>query len=153
MMMMKSIFALAAFAVSAFAQGATIAFPPDGTTVTAGQNFTIDIARGLTLTPSQEVSVAIGLLSCSSFGFDGNCSTVDVSEIFGDILYAGPYTPTLHTGPSPIFIDFYQNFTLTVPANFTVGQASLNVAHFSLIGAGPFPNLEVKNITLNVVAA
>ncbi|THH26700.1 hypothetical protein EUX98_g7494 [Antrodiella citrinella] len=153
MMFMKSIFALAAFATAVYAQSVTIAAPVEGTSVTAGQNFTVDIARPNTLSPSQEVAVVIGLVSCSEAPFNGNCASFDVSQIFGTILYNGPYTPTLHNGPSPDFIDFYQNFTLTVPSWFTPGSASLNVAHVSLIGAGPFPDLEVKNITLNVVAA
>jgi len=150
-MMMKSIFALAGFAVSAYAQSIVIAGPPEGFTVIAGQTFVVDIARPNTLSSSQEVSVAIGIVPCAQFV--GGCAANNVTDILGDVLYAGPYSPTHHPGTPPQDIEFYQNFTLTVPANFLTGQATLNVAHFSLIGASLSPNLEVKNITINVSAA
>ena len=72
------------------------------------------------------------MLSCVDFG--NNCTNVDVSEDFGTILFAGPYAPTHHQGGSPQFIEYYENFTVTVPATFAPGQAALNVAHFNLIG-------------------
>ncbi|TCD68506.1 hypothetical protein EIP91_010562 [Steccherinum ochraceum] len=147
MMMTKYILALAAFVVSAAAQSITIAAPADGSTVTAGQTITVDVARANTLTPSQEVSVAIGLLNCGT-----SCSGIDPTQRFGQVVFAGPYTPSLHSS-GPDFIDFYQNYSVTIPQNFAGSQASLNVAHFSLIGAGPFPNLETKSITLNVAAS
>ncbi|TCD68507.1 hypothetical protein EIP91_010563 [Steccherinum ochraceum] len=147
MMMTRSMLALAVFAISATAQSITIAAPTDGSTVTAGQAITVDIARPNTLSPSQEVSVAIGLLNCGK-----SCAGIDPSQRFGEILFAGPYAPTQQPS-GPDHIDFYQNFTVTIPQSFAGSQASLNVAHFNLIGAGPFPNLETKNITLNFAAS
>ncbi|KAH8091043.1 hypothetical protein BXZ70DRAFT_909919 [Cristinia sonorae] len=149
MQMTKSLLALAALATSAFAQSIAITGPPAGTTVTAGQGFVVDIARPNTLSPSQEVAVVVALSSCGSFG-GGTCDFVTPDQVLGRILYSGPYTPTHHTDSAPGSIEFYQNFTVTVPDNFAKGPASLNVAHFNLIGAGPFPSMEVKNITVIV---
>ena len=48
-MLMNFIFALAAFAVGAFAQSVVIAAPDAFTNLTAGQSFTVDIARPVRL--------------------------------------------------------------------------------------------------------
>ncbi|KAJ5343405.1 hypothetical protein N7541_007967 [Penicillium brevicompactum] len=42
----------------------------------------------------------------------------------------------------------YQNFTVTVPSAFAVGQAQVNVAHTTLIGAGPYHDPETLNQTI-----
>lgn len=83
-----------------------------------------------TLTGSQEVSVAIGLLSCAGRAPPGTCDGIDFTEQIGTALYAGPYAPQLRPGGS----DLFENFTVTVPEGFPSGAASLVVAHFSLVG-------------------
>ena len=81
-----------------------------------------------TLTGSQDVSIAIGLQTCSQF--EDGCAPLPITEIMGDILYAGPYSPQLHeTYKAP-----YQNFSVLVPESFPTGLASLSVAHFVLVG-------------------
>ncbi|THH17857.1 hypothetical protein EUX98_g9050, partial [Antrodiella citrinella] len=84
---------------------------------------------------------------------NGSCAQIDPQQDFGNILFAGPYTPTHHPGSPPQTIEFYQNFTLTVPANFAVGSALVNVAHLSLVGAGGTPTLDFSDVTVNVAAA
>jgi len=70
------------------------------------------------------MAVAIGISSCGPRG----CQPA--SNVMGTILYNGPFSPQFHeTGPPP-----YQNFSVTVPADFTKGEAQINVAHATLIG-------------------
>lgn len=75
------------------------------------------------------MSVAIGLLSCASFP-DGSCDFIDVSQDLGTVLFAGPYAPQLTDSAKPP----NENFTVQVPDSLPLGTASLNVAHFSLVG-------------------
>lgn len=74
------------------------------------------------------MAIAIGLLSCGQS--EDGCSSVDVTQDLGDVLYTGPYNPQRHETSKPP----YQNFSLFIPETFTVGSASLNVAHFVLVG-------------------
>ncbi|TCD60084.1 hypothetical protein EIP91_010769 [Steccherinum ochraceum] len=145
-MMMQFVFALLAFAGVALAQGVQITAPLPGATVVAGSTFGIDIARPNSLSSSQDVSVAIGLATCGT-----SCDANDTSDTFGTILFAGPYNPTHHGLPSPEGLDYYSNYTLAVPGLFPPGEASLKVAHFTLIGAGMNPYIDTHNITVNVV--
>ena len=81
----------------------------------------------MTLSSSQEVAVVIGFWACN-----GPCNETDVSQIMGNVVYNGPYSPQL---VDPGFKPPYQNFTVTVPSHFVPGsEVSLNVAHFTLIG-------------------
>lgn len=84
----------------------------------------------MTLTGSEDVSIVIGLESCSAF--PNGCSPVDMTEIMGTLLYVGPYNPQLDE--SQPWKEPYQNFSVLVPSTFTLGPASLNVAHFVLVG-------------------
>ncbi len=95
-----------------------------------------------TLTGSQEVSVAIGLLSCAGQAPPGTCDGIDTTEEIGTPLYAGPYTPQLRPGGS----DLFQNLTVAVPADFPSGAAALSVAHFSLVGVSAAAVLDVMEV-------
>ncbi|THH26696.1 hypothetical protein EUX98_g7492 [Antrodiella citrinella] len=150
MMMMKSMLALAALATSVYAQSVTIAAPAAGTTFRAGQHFTVDIAEAGTREPSQDVSVIVALTSCA-YG-TGSCDQFDPTEMFGTILYAGPYTPSHHAGTPAGDVEYYQNLTLKVPNNFTPGAAYVNIAHLALTGAGNIPILDFENIIVTVKA-
>ncbi|KAJ7149667.1 hypothetical protein C8R46DRAFT_964200 [Mycena filopes] len=123
---------------TAYAQGVVITAPSAGSNVHAGANITVEIDRPNSLTPSTEVSVAIGLMACGS----GICPPP--ADVMGTILFQGPYTPQLVGG------HLTQNFTVAIPSSFSIGPAQLNVAHFALVGAGPFPFLQTLNITLEV---
>ncbi|KAI0669155.1 hypothetical protein C8Q78DRAFT_1080453 [Trametes maxima] len=144
---MKAFVLLSAFASLAAAQMVVILSPAPQSTLAPGDQFVVDVDRPDTLTPSQEVSVAIGLLSCAGIAPPGTCDGVDSTEELGRVLFAGPYTPQLRPGGS----DLFQNFTVTVPDNFPSGAAALSVAHFSLVGAGLSPILEVPSETVIIV--
>ncbi|OJT12816.1 hypothetical protein TRAPUB_10651 [Trametes pubescens] len=140
---------VAYFALVALGQRIAIGAPTEWATVKPGSNITVEVDRPMTLTGSDEVAIAIGLWPCAGFGDEANrtCAEMDVTQVLGNVLYTGTYAPQLP--PPPEFEKPpYQNFTVTVPANFATGQASLGVAHFSLVGASAMPFLEVANITL-----
>jgi hypothetical protein len=62
----------------------------------------------------------------------------------GCIIYNGLFDTAYHE----TYLPPYQNFTVTVPFAFAAGQAQINVAHTTLIGAGPYPDLETLNQTI-----
>ncbi|KIL61849.1 hypothetical protein M378DRAFT_1056815 [Amanita muscaria Koide BX008] len=144
MMSLLKVVVLFFFTTIAFAQGVVINYPQNGASVPAGQDLTVQVVRPDTITGSQEVAVVIGLESCTS----QSCpSPVDV---MGDILHNGPYNPQFQQPNLPPFQP-YQNFTVAIPASWAKGAAQLNVAHFTLIGAGPFPDLETLKVSLTIV--
>ncbi|KAF7977297.1 hypothetical protein HWV62_642 [Athelia sp. TMB] len=126
------------FATTAYAQGIVIAAPPAHSTVKPGQNIKVQINRPDTLSPSIEVAVVIGMIGCTA----SFCPAP--SDQLGHILYNGLYRPKL------VGATLEESFSVTVPSTIAPGQAVLSVSHFNLIGAGPFPNLELENITLTV---
>ncbi|CDO70838.1 hypothetical protein BN946_scf184801.g31 [Trametes cinnabarina] len=143
-------FTFAYLAVAALGQRIAIGAPVEWSTVQPGQNITVEVDRPMTLSSSQEVAIVIGFWSCNGHP----CADMDVTEVMGQVVYSGPYNPKLQQGQEAEKPP-YQNFTVTVPIQLPDGEASLNVAHFSLIGfqctkAGLEPFLEVANITLNV---
>ncbi|KAJ7244432.1 hypothetical protein B0H12DRAFT_1054872 [Mycena haematopus] len=133
------------FATAALAQSVDIGAPADGSTVLHGSNITVEIDRPDTLTGSTEVAIVIGFWHC------GSAASVcpPPSDVLGTILYNGPYDPEFRTGGGSK--PPYQNFTVTIPSTALPGKAQLGVAHLSLVGAGQYPFLETRNITLNVV--
>ncbi|KAJ6032725.1 hypothetical protein N7540_003457 [Penicillium herquei] len=122
---MQFIVALAAFAGVALAQSTNIALPKAGTTVAAGSDLVVQIERPDTLTGSDEIAVAIGMVSCPS----GTCPSA--GEALGTLLYHGAFDPEFNTGSYYP----YENFTITVPSTFAAGNAQVNVAHLSTYGA------------------
>ncbi|CDO71981.1 hypothetical protein BN946_scf184943.g15 [Trametes cinnabarina] len=141
---MKLFFALSILASFAVAQKAVIIAPEPQAVLAPGDDFVVDVDRPVSTTNADEVAIAIGLLSCSQLSPLRTCEVVDTSSGIGTVLYAGPYTPQLRPGGT----DFYQNFTVTVPADFPSGEAALSVAHFSLVGTLAWPMFEVVNQTI-----
>ncbi|KDQ54518.1 hypothetical protein JAAARDRAFT_38192 [Jaapia argillacea MUCL 33604] len=142
MMFMKSLVVVATLALSALAQSISIGAPAQGSTVCAGCNIKVEVDRPNSLTGSEEVAIIIAMRSCNS----GGC--ISPEDALGNVLYTGPYNPQYSTTPDgkpP-----HQNFTVEVPTSFITGPATLSVTHFSLIGAGPEPFLEFKNVTVHV---
>ncbi|KAJ7434540.1 hypothetical protein B0H11DRAFT_2118394 [Mycena galericulata] len=103
-----------------------------------------------TLTGSTELALVIGFLSCpgpESSGSSSNCPS-PLDEI-GTILYNGSYDPDFHNGGEGLKPP-YQNFSVVIPRDAESGVAQLSATHFSLVGAGPFPFLQSRNVTLLV---
>ncbi|KAI0029850.1 hypothetical protein K488DRAFT_79933 [Vararia minispora EC-137] len=139
---MKFFAIFAALAASALAQTVNIGSPKDGSTIAPGPlNVTID--RPDTLTGSTEVAVVISIVPCSN----GPCP--DPAERLGSTLYQGSYDPQFPPIRTPD-TQPQQNFTVTVPSSLAGQRALLSVVHLSLVGAGPFPLFEIKNVTVNV---
>ncbi|KAJ3797929.1 hypothetical protein GGU11DRAFT_32967 [Lentinula aff. detonsa] len=124
------------------AQSAQIGAPQQGSSVAAGSNFTVMIEKPNSLTSSQDVAIVIGLAPCS----DTACP--DTRSKLGEILYQGTFNPQYATPPGAL--PPHQNFSLQIPASFAPGQATLGVAHLSLIGAVMSPSLETFNTTLAI---
>ncbi|KAF5317566.1 hypothetical protein D9619_013213 [Psilocybe cf. subviscida] len=132
-------------AVSAVAQTIQIgAAPKDMSVIHPGEKLLVEVDRPNSLSGSTEVAIVIALNSCH------NTTCVSPPDaILGNILYNGPYKPQFHSdavGKPP-----HQNFTVTVPSTIEKGNAQLVVYHVALIGAGPSPFTEFRNLTLKVV--
>ena len=70
--------------------------------------------------------MAIGFWPCAA-----RCADEDVTDVLGDVVYRGPYSPQLLAPSAPP----YQNFTVTVPEALSGRtEVSLNVAHLALVG-------------------
>ncbi|KAJ3994115.1 hypothetical protein F5050DRAFT_1776837 [Lentinula boryana] len=124
------------------AQSAQIGAPQQGSSIAAGSNFTVMIEKSNSLTSSQDVAIVIGLAPCG----DAALACPDTRSKLGEILYQGSFNPQYATPPGAL--PPHQNFSLQIPASFAPGQATLGVAHFSLIGAVMSPSLETFNTTL-----
>ncbi|KAH8992561.1 hypothetical protein EDB86DRAFT_1480704 [Lactarius hatsudake] len=144
-MKLASFLSLASLAVCAFAQTIEIGYPHHNTHIGPGKQFIVQVNRPDTLTSSQEVAIVISLLRCPK---NGGCPKP--SDDLGTTLYAGPYNPQFPTTKTPQDVP-QQNFTVKVPSSFKTNEtAQLAVTHLSLVGAGPFPLFEIKNVTLKV---
>jgi len=132
--------------LTAFSQTITIISPPPGAEITAGQDVTVQLGFGDTLTGVQHVSVVIATFNCAAI--DG-CPVLDASSpTLGDPLFKGNYTPEFHEGNLPP----YENYTVSIPATLTAGTNMLTVAHFMLIGAGATPILQFANVTVSTLS-
>ncbi|CAK5274327.1 unnamed protein product [Mycena citricolor] len=139
-----SVLAFLFAATAVFGQSIEIGAPADGATVKAGSALVVEVDRPDTITGSTEVAVVIAVRSCVG----SPCPSP--ADVLGTVLYNGGYNPMFHTNVTPSKPP-YQNLTVTIPANLAKGPAQLNVAHVTLIGAGPFPFLETRNVSLNIV--
>ncbi|KAF9031443.1 hypothetical protein BJ165DRAFT_1306002, partial [Panaeolus papilionaceus] len=138
------IFLLSFFVTTIWAQASHIGLPLDGTTVKQGKKFVVQVIRPNSIQGSIEAGLVIGLLPCQWFTTDPQCPPP--SAQIGSILFNGKFSPQFHEIPGQP----YQNFTVTVPAEFPLGVAQLATARFHLIGAGPSPTLELNNVTVLV---
>ncbi|KAF8737485.1 hypothetical protein AX14_012783 [Amanita brunnescens Koide BX004] len=128
-----------ALPILSLAQGVVITNPKKGETFAPGEFFTVTVSEPDSLTGSIGVATAMGLASCAS----GPCSPPALDNFFGTVLEYGLYTPTK---TPPVF----QNFSVKVPDWWQGGPAQLNVAYFSLIGAGSEPNMQLLDVEINV---
>ncbi|KAJ7576738.1 hypothetical protein C8J56DRAFT_799868 [Mycena floridula] len=98
-------------AVQSFAIGA----PKAGITVHPGQSLTVQIQVPISTVCETNLALAIGLLSCLT----STCAAP--SADLGEPLFTGVYTGQ---GALPGTLISFQNFTLKVPSDIPVGQAS-----------------------------
>jgi len=140
----RSLLLSALLATTALAQRVQIGYPADQSTIRAGTNITVEVDRPNFQSSAQEVAIVIGIRSC----FSGPC--LPPTDGIGSVLYSGPYNPQYAIPIVPAKPP-HQNFTVFIPSSVPQGTAQLNLAHFSLIGAGLEPFFETTNITLNVV--
>ncbi|KAF9078783.1 hypothetical protein BDP27DRAFT_1310169 [Rhodocollybia butyracea] len=147
---MKNIISLTlilTLAGSAFAQGASFAYPQDGDTLVAGSSIDIRIDRPTPSAPTTEAGIGLGMSPCSS----ESCPSPETS--FEHLFYAGGFNPQR---PSQVAAgeDFnaFQNFTVTVPS--ISGSAILGFLHssFGEGASGYFPFFESVNITVNIIS-
>ncbi|KAI9430236.1 hypothetical protein H4582DRAFT_1807991 [Lactarius indigo] len=146
-MKLASFLSLASLAACAFAQTIEIGYPHHNTHIKPGKEFTVQVNRPDTLTGSQEVAIVISLLQCPK-----NSHCPKPFDELGTTLYAGSYNPQFPdpSTNSPEDVP-QQNFTVTVPSFFKTNHtAQLAVTHLSLVGAGPFPLYQIKNVTVKV---
>ncbi|KAI8989671.1 hypothetical protein BD414DRAFT_536065 [Trametes punicea] len=139
----KALLAILLLAVTALAQRVTLLAPAFNSPLSPGQNFTVDVDKPDSLSPSYDVSVAIGLQSCGT----APCEALASAGILGNILYTGDYTPQLRPNSS----DVSQNYTVQVPSTMASGPAILTVAHFYLLGAGATPAYDTVNTTVIIL--
>ncbi|KAI0315831.1 hypothetical protein OF83DRAFT_1061446 [Amylostereum chailletii] len=139
---MKFFAVVAALVAAVAAQNIEIGYPAAGASVKAGDPMFVQVNRPNSLTGSTEVTVVVSMASCSN-------GCIDPSEYLGSTLYHGAFDPEYPTNRTPQDVP-QQKFTVTVPDTFPAGQAVLSVVHLSLVGAGPFPLYEIKNVTVNV---
>ncbi|GJE93122.1 hypothetical protein PsYK624_092810 [Phanerochaete sordida] len=147
---MKFFAAVAALATAAFAQNITIASPSSGTSVHAGEQLLVDVAKPNSQTSSQEIVLLLSLVHCAT---EGCADTFDPSAgAVGQILYQGAYSPQYHS-EAEVYGAPYQNFTVTMPSSLSPGdQVALIATHLSLVGAGQYTNLQNTYVALNVVS-
>ncbi|KAH7928726.1 hypothetical protein BV22DRAFT_1004288 [Leucogyrophana mollusca] len=131
---------LAASAATAYSQTIELGYPTDGTHLRAGQTVKAQVVRPNSIIGCTEVGIALAINSCPN----GQCTPP--SSALGNVLYAGPFTPTAHASGG-----YYQNFTVTLPSYLAKGKAIFTLTHLCLLGAGPFPLLEYRNASVTVV--
>ncbi|KAJ3747222.1 hypothetical protein DFH05DRAFT_1457636 [Lentinula detonsa] len=138
---MKSILILLSiFFLTVHSQTITVLSPSSGSEITPGQNVTVQLAFGNSLTGVEHVSAVIAMINCAG----APCPT-DASDSLGIPLFAGNYTPQYHEQNLPP----YENFTITVPGTLAAGTNMLTVAHFMLVGASAVPVLQFDNVTVS----
>lgn len=132
--------ALASAVAPVFGQTIELGSPKNGDVLKTGQNFTVQVIQPVSrprklhmhapTTLSQEsmasviqVGIALSIANCNN----GVCP--QPTQQLGDVLYAGPWTPTAHAQGG-----FYQNFTFPITSDFVKGPAVFTLSHFCLIG-------------------
>ncbi|EPQ52378.1 hypothetical protein GLOTRDRAFT_95968 [Gloeophyllum trabeum ATCC 11539] len=139
---MRLALVLASLVAAAFGQSIEIGAPSPGTTVSAGSNITISVFKPNSLTGSTEVGLVLALNPCR------NNTCYAPTEVLGNVLYSGAWQPD-YSQPAGA-LPPHQNFTVQVPEGLESGPAVLSASHMVLIGAGPAPDMECVNITVNV---
>ncbi|KAG1802355.1 uncharacterized protein BJ212DRAFT_1470182 [Suillus subaureus] len=134
---------IAVFAVgisATLAQTIELGFPQNGDNFCPGQEVVVQAIQPESLASCIQVGIALAIDDC----VNGSCP--DPAEALGSVLYAGSWTPENHPPGG-----FYQNFTVTIPSYLAEGPAIFTLTHLCLLGAAPYPFLEYRNATVNIV--
>ncbi|KAJ7587544.1 hypothetical protein C8J56DRAFT_1081841 [Mycena floridula] len=134
---------------STAAQTFAIGAPAAGSTVHRGQSVTVRIQVPIDTSPEAgelDLALAIGLLSCPTT----TCAAP--SADLGETLFTGVYQGQ---GALPNTLISFENFTLTVPSDFPVGNASFHALRTFLLtlpGGHSFPANESAGLDVMVAA-
>lgn len=132
--------AIASAVAPVLGQTIELGSPQNGDVLQTGQNFTVQVIQPVSrprqlhmhapTASSQEsmasvfqVGISLSIANCNN----GVCP--QPTQQLGDVLYAGPWTPTAHSPGG-----FYQNFTFPITSEFIKGPAVFTLSHFCLIG-------------------
>lgn len=140
---------LAGAVASVLGQTIELGYPTDGTVLSLGQNFTAQVIQPVSthhevhhestdqsgwfqesMASCIQVGIALAMDSCTN----GVCP--QPANELGDVLYAGPWTPTPHNPGG-----FYQNFTFQVSQYMSTGPAIFTLTHLCLLGVCYFASL------------
>ncbi|KAJ7576741.1 hypothetical protein C8J56DRAFT_398778 [Mycena floridula] len=133
---------------STAAQSFSIGAPKAGSTVHPGQSVTVQIQVPISTSAGAgetNLALAIGLLSCPT----STCAAP--SADLGEPLFTGVYTGQ---GALPGTLISFQNFTLKVPSDIPVGQASFQALR-TFLSTPPghsFPESEFASLSVVVAA-
>ncbi|KAG0695987.1 hypothetical protein DFH29DRAFT_1004968 [Suillus ampliporus] len=136
----KFISILAAGISATFAQTIELGFPQNGDSFSPGQKVTAQVIQPVSMASCIQVGIALAINNC----VNGACPAP--ADALGSVLYAGPWTPKSHPSGG-----FYQNFTVTLSTYLAKGPAIFTLTHLCLLGAAPYPFLEYRNATVNIV--
>ncbi|KAH7930622.1 hypothetical protein BV22DRAFT_1054285 [Leucogyrophana mollusca] len=130
---------LATAAATAVAQTIELGYPVDGTILSPGQKIGVQVVQPESMASCIQVGIALAINACHT---PEDCPSP--AQELGDVLYAGPWTPTAHSNGG----GFYQNITVEVPSFSTATPAIFTLTHLCLLGAGPAPFLEYRNASV-----
>ncbi|KAG1743640.1 uncharacterized protein EDB91DRAFT_1125208 [Suillus paluster] len=136
----ESIAIIAAGISATFAQTIELGTPKNGENFFPGQEVTAQVIQPESMASCIQVGIALAINNCA------NDICPAPADALGSVLYAGSWTPENHqVGGS------YQNFTVTLPSYLAEGPAIFTLTHLCLLGAAPYPFLEYRNATVNIV--
>jgi hypothetical protein len=139
-MLFKCLAVFAAAISVTLAQTIELGFPQNGDNFTPGQEVVAQVILPQSIESCIQVGIALAIDNCAN----GSCP--NPADVLGSVLYAGPWTPESHPPGG-----FYQNFTVTIPSYLATGPAIFTLTHLCLLGAGPYPFLEYRNATVNIL--
>lgn len=131
--------AIASAVAPVLGQTIELGSPQNGDVLQTGQNFTVQVIQPESMASVFQVGISLSIANCNN----GVCP--QPTQQLGDVLYAGPWTPTAHSPGG-----FYQNFTFPITSDFVKGPAVFTLSHFCLIGAGPVPETEFRNASVTI---
>ncbi|KIM52069.1 hypothetical protein SCLCIDRAFT_1224081, partial [Scleroderma citrinum Foug A] len=115
--------AIASAVAPVLGQTIELGSPQNGDVLQTGQNFTVQVIQPESMASVFQVGISLSIANCNN----GVCP--QPTQQLGDVLYAGPWTPTAHSPGG-----FYQNFTFPITSDFVKGPAVFTLSHFCLIG-------------------